>query len=432
MQPFDYRLAVQNPVQMALQGYMQGQQMVGQREEAAMNRELFDLKKQEFQMGQQKLAQEQAQAQAMQTDLAGFAERLATNAATIDDVISLSAKYPEIGEQVQASWTMKSDADKEATKKELVRFGSALKFSPDVATRLISERVTALEENGAPEALAAAQNIKGYLDMGMPEAALASIVLQANNVMKPEEFEAFSSVIMPKRPEAVGDVGKIIQDWENGFYEKLYGPEGAREAALADIKAAQEGKPLISLSLGDTVKTGALAPETALVEDPNAPGGLRIIPLEGGTAQSVKETAIATADDVIKTLNELKSAKGAKNRYGLASVGGFVPPVPGSEEANAQAIINKVKGAAFLQAFETLKGGGQITQIEGDKATAAITVLQDQNISWEFALKAADDLIAIVEAAKARKARGETVAPATGTTAPPTRRRFDAQGREIK
>jgi len=194
MQPFDYRLAVQNPVQMALQGYMQGQQMVGQREEAAMNRELFDLKKQEFQMGQQKLAQEQAQAQAMQTDLAGFAERLATNAATIDDVISLSAKYPEIGEQVQASWTMKSDADKEATKKELVRFGSALKFSPDVATRLISERVTALEENGAPEALAAAQNIKGYLDMGMPEAALASIVLQANNVMKPEEFEAFSSV----------------------------------------------------------------------------------------------------------------------------------------------------------------------------------------------------------------------------------------------
>ncbi len=432
MQPFDYRLAVQNPVQMALQGYMQGQQMVGQREEAAMNRELFDLKKQEFQMGQQKLAQEQAQAQAMQTDLAGFAERLATNAATIDDVISLSAKYPEIGEQVQASWTMKSDADKEATKKELVRFGSALKFSPDVATRLISERVTALEENGAPEALAAAQNIKGYLDMGMPEAALASIVLQANNVMKPEEFEAFSSVIMPKRPEAVGDVGKIIQDWENGFYEKLYGPEGAREAALADIKAAQEGKPLISLSLGDTVKTGALAPETALVEDPNAPGGLRIIPLEGGTAQSVKETAIATADDVIKTLNELKSAKGAKNRYGLASVGGFIPPVPGSEEANAQAIINKVKGAAFLQAFETLKGGGQITQIEGDKATAAITVLQDQNISWEFALKAADDLIAIVEAAKARKAKGETVAPATGTTATPTRRRFDAQGREIK
>jgi hypothetical protein len=257
MQPFDYRLAVQNPVQMALQGYMQGQQFQNQRVQAERDTQLYGMQMQQYEMQQQEVARQQAQAQAMQTDLAGFAGRLATNAATIDDVISLSAKYPEIGEQVQASWTMKSEAEKEATKKQLVRLGSALKFSPDVAARLVSEHVTALEENGAPEALAAAQSIKGYLDMDMPEAALASIVLQANNVMKPEEFEAFSSVIMPKRPEAAGAVGKIIQDWENGFYESLYGPEGAREAALKDIKAAQEGKSLVTNFIGGELSPGA-------------------------------------------------------------------------------------------------------------------------------------------------------------------------------
>jgi hypothetical protein len=34
-------------------------------------------------------------------------------------------------------------------------------------------------------------------------------------------------------------------------------------------------------------------------------------------------------------------------------------------------------GQAFLQAFESLKGGGQITEIEGQKATQAIGRLDD-------------------------------------------------------
>jgi hypothetical protein len=173
------------------------------------------------------------------------------------------------------------------------------------------------------------------------------------------------------------------------------------------LGAAPAKSPLIgSIGFGDTVKTGQLAPETALVEDPDAPGGLRIIPIAGGTAQDVKATAIASADDVIKTLKDLKTAKGANNRYGLTSFGGVAPAVPGSDEANAQAIINKVKGQAFLTALDSLRGTGTITEIEGAKATQAVTVLSDQNISWPFALAAADELIGIVEAAKKRKAGG--------------------------
>ena len=36
------------------------------------------------------------------------------------------------------------------------------------------------------------------------------------------------------------------------------------------------------------------------------------------------------------------------------------------------ALYNKITGQAFMEAFEGLKGGGQITQIEGDKATQAL------------------------------------------------------------
>lgn len=352
MQPFDYRIAVQNPVQMALQGYMQGQQFQNQRVQAERDTQLYGMQMQQYEMQQQEIARQQAQAQAMQTDLAGFAERLATNAATIDDVISLSAKYPEIGEQVQASWTMKSDADKEATKKELVRFGSALKFSPDVAARLISERVTALEENGAPEALAAAQNIKGYLDMGMPEAALASIVLQANNVMKPEEFEAFSSVIMPKRPEAVGDVGKIIQDWENGFYERLYGPEGAREAALKDIQAAQEGKSLVTNVIGGELSPGAKKMDEIFAQtavDWETGGG------SDALAQLVK------IEDVIGRID-----RGEKISGGLT---GFAPDlVRAIVDPNAQDAKETVEDVVQRNLRVIL--GAQFTAAEGERLVA--------------------------------------------------------------
>ena len=58
--------------------------------------------------------------------------------------------------------------------------------------------------------------------------------------------------------------------------------------------------------------------------------------------------------------------------------------IPGSKEAGFQAYLDQVKGGAFLQAFETLKGGGQITQIEGEKATAAITRMSVAQNESEF------------------------------------------------
>jgi hypothetical protein len=46
--------------------------------------------------------------------------------------------------------------------------------------------------------------------------------------------------------------------------------------------------------------------------------------------------------------------------------------VPGSSARNFNAYHDQAVGTAFMQAFETLKGGGQITEKEGEKATAAL------------------------------------------------------------
>jgi hypothetical protein len=45
--------------------------------------------------------------------------------------------------------------------------------------------------------------------------------------------------------------------------------------------------------------------------------------------------------------------------------------VPGTNAAGYQALQDQVEGTAFLSAFEALKGGGAISEVEGAKATAA-------------------------------------------------------------
>jgi hypothetical protein len=56
---------------------------------------------------------------------------------------------------------------------------------------------------------------------------------------------------------------------------------------------------------------------------------------------------------------------------------------------------NQIKGASFLEAFESLKGGGAITQVEGEKATDAINRMSIATNESEY-IRAALDLQDVV------------------------------------
>jgi len=51
------------------------------------------------------------------------------------------------------------------------------------------------------------------------------------------------------------------------------------------------------------------------------------------------------------------------------------PIIPGTPQADADALAKKIQGQTFLQAFQSLKGGGAITEVEGQKAEQAIAAL---------------------------------------------------------
>lgn len=58
--------------------------------------------------------------------------------------------------------------------------------------------------------------------------------------------------------------------------------------------------------------------------------------------------------------------------------------VPGTSAADFQALFDQVKGAAFLEAFNVLRGAGAITEKEGEKATAARTRMSTAQSENEF------------------------------------------------
>ena len=82
----------------------------------------------------------------------------------------------------------------------------------------------------------------------------------------------------------------------------------------------------------------------------------------------------------------------------------MLPILPGTDAADFRAVLDQIKGQAFLQAFESLKGGGQITEVEGQKATQAIARLDRAQSEAEF-VKSLQELRGIVASGLERARR---------------------------
>jgi hypothetical protein len=136
------------------------------------------------------------------------------------------------------------------------------------------------------------------------------------------------------------------------------------------------------------------------------------------TAQLDLPRDIQEADNTVKLIDELLAHPGMKTAVGKSSLLG-VQKVPGTEARAFMVRLNQLKGKQFLQAFQSLKGGGQITEIEGQKATEAMSRMDNASTEEEFvaASREFQDIIRQgVERAKMKASGGITDAgrPKTG------------------
>ena len=193
------------------------------------------------------------------------------------------------------------------------------------------------------------------------------------------------------------------------------GNEG-RRLALAEETNRREGDPAFIQRMQGARTTGELIAKNDLAAKQALPG------------------AIANAEEAVNLIDQLvgkptvKDAsgkvieQGTKKHPGFANAVGatWLPGarfVPGTDAANFQAAFDQVQGAAFLEAFNVLRGAGAITEKEGAKATAARTRMSLAQSETEFTKAAREyqDVIRKgVQIMQQKAGGGAAAAPAAG------------------
>ncbi len=215
---------------------------------------------------------------------------------------------------------------------------------------------------------------------------------------------------------------------EVGFFNEYTGQEGAPRVAkspeqteverLMLARGIKPGSPEWNSTISGvlmkksthapaantTVYTGTMVP----VEGPDGKPAYAM-PAKDGTytiapgvrppgAAAAQEKAIADAASARDYINLIDMALEHPGRETATGRSGVLNPsnyIPGTDARDFMAIHRQLEGKAFLDAFNSLKGGGPITDIEGKKATEASVRLDtaQSDEAYEAALKEARSLL---------------------------------------
>lgn len=161
-------------------------------------------------------------------------------------------------------------------------------------------------------------------------------------------------------------------------------------------------------------------PLMAAYADPALQGNLAYQRAAGGvTGESSGQAQVdlpATeikADETTRLVDELLAHPGLEDVVGLPDnplvAKGLVP---GTEAADFRTRLNQLTGRTFMEVFPTLKGGGQITEIEGQKAQESINRMSSATSEEGFRKAASDFKKEVAKLKELVRSR------ATGTAAP--------------
>lgn len=239
------------------------------------------------------------------------------------------------------------------------------------------------------------------------------------------------------------------QNQQLGAFIAQLSPEQAESAVSAvnarpRVVAAPSAQPPAVQRFGD-ITTRTPEQQAALTEAAKNAEALRLYEAQTGLAAereaattTARETAeakvqrtqalpqtIAAADQTLSVIDDLIRHPGRVAATGLSSSIDPRNRIPGTDAYNFRAALDQLRGQAFLQAFQSLRGGGAITEREGKAATDAIAAL-DTAQGEEAFLKALRDLRAVVEGGKQRALGSAGGAPSTVRTI-----RYDARGNRI-
>ena len=268
------------------------------------------------------------------------------------------------------------------------------------------------------------------------------------NVTTPEEFKAWSAdnYKVPALRDYFAAQGMTSELSQAKIDQALKQPGGFQQLLGSAMLGSGELYKRNNMTASEKGQLGVAQQTLANANNPELQATLAAAKASGTEIGKAKTQAaialpgaIATGEEAIRKIDALVGALPVKNDEGKIvqagtkphvgfgqSVGVGIPGlkyIPGTSAADFNARLNEVQGGAFLQAFNTLRGGGSITEKEGEKATQAINRMSTSQSEKEFntAAREYQDVIrtGIARAkAKAANAGGGGVPVGRGGSAP--------------
>jgi hypothetical protein len=215
----------------------------------------------------------------------------------------------------------------------------------------------------------------------------------------------------------------LLQMSPTGVAVQTQLPEGVTPVRPATSVDVGTGTAMVSPITGEA--------QTVIPKDVEGKAAAEEIGTATGKVTAGLPDAIAKAEEATALIDRLKNHPGRAYATGKSS---YLPIFRGTDAADFNIQLNQLKGTVFLQAYAQLKGGGAITQIEGEKAEQAIARLDTAQSEAEF-VKSLEELQGIinngVERMKARAAGGGTPYATPNTPTVPKRVKVNAQGEVI-
>lgn len=254
-----------------------------------------------------------------------------------------------------------------------------------------------------------------------------------SNEMFNEKTGRFTGISAPKTGEGQqvqrGPSGEVMSiDNAPGYVKSAAEAAGAIESAKEGAKA---GYDMVEVKVGGSVVQLPRAVALPLILQAfgnNNPDGL---PANFGRTPTPEEQALATgratnqvkqegmvgdatvqagldlpkvrdqAQSTLNILDKIRTHPSFADRTGNSTLLPALRP----QDVDFDVMVKQVGGGAFLEAIQSLKGTGQITEIEGKKATDAIARMQNQRQSQAGFLTAMRDYEDIVRRGLSRAER---------------------------
>ena len=214
--------------------------------------------------------------------------------------------------------------------------------------------------------------------------AEAASNLQASNAAFLQNFSSnFTTPSSEDSSVSVGEDGQVVMD-----YSKM----PSVESLLASFDK-QQNAITTALASGNSNFDG---PKAKVLYDQVKDKRQRLI--DDSTAIYTTSIFVDSIDNILNMSDEeLKPVTGLAGGYKqwFAKTG-----LLGERSNTIVNQIEQIKGKTFLEAFKTLKGGGQITEVEGKKATEAMIAFNDATTGPELKLAVLKLRESVVDLAK--------------------------------